>query len=72
MGRRLRQVHCIDASTRMPYDDQYCAQLPRKPAEYEACNSDSCPIWIADPWSPVKIFHFYPKNSLMNFLFSVR
>ncbi len=56
LGRRLRQVHCIDALTKKSYDDQYCAQLPRKPMEYESCNLDPCPVWIADPWSPVKKF----------------
>ncbi|CAF1629492.1 unnamed protein product, partial [Adineta ricciae] len=51
IGRRLRQVHCIDSQTKISYDDQYCAQLPIKPIEYETCNLDPCPTWQTDPWS---------------------
>jgi hypothetical protein len=29
--------------------------------EYETCNLDPCPAWIADAWSPVKSSSFVVK-----------
>ncbi|CAF3570110.1 unnamed protein product [Adineta steineri] len=55
IGRRLRQVHCVDSSTKMSYDDKYCAQLPRKPVDQEICNLNPCPTWFTDPWSPCPV-----------------
>ncbi|CAF3531154.1 unnamed protein product [Rotaria sp. Silwood1] len=55
IGRRLRQVHCINALTKIAYDDQYCSHLPIKPIEYETCNLGSCPAWVTEPWSPCPV-----------------
>jgi hypothetical protein len=61
-------VHCIDSLTKIPQNDQYCAKFPIKPVEYETCNLDPCPIWIADPWSPVN-FRFQ-VNDILSIRFS--
>lgn len=54
-GRRVRQVHCVDTLSKRPHEDHFCAQLPRKPIEYEICHLDPCPVWATEPWSPVHI-----------------
>ena len=70
-GRRLRQVNCINSVTKVAYDDDYCTKLSQKPIEYETCNLDPCPTWIADPWSPVS-FLTPRRNADRALLFDLR
>ncbi|CAF1329188.1 unnamed protein product, partial [Didymodactylos carnosus] len=40
VGRRLRKIYCLDALTKTVQDDRHCSKLPKKPVEFEACETN--------------------------------
>ncbi|KAM9392813.1 A disintegrin and metalloproteinase with thrombospondin motifs 12-like [Pholidichthys leucotaenia] len=52
VGRRYREVHCVDSQNKRPLRPFHCQNISSRPLSSLACPHVPCKAWSASPWGP--------------------
>jgi len=68
-GLQTRRVSCEVSGTleyQLTLDERHCAARPElvKPNDMQDCGYVMCPMWETGPWSQVRAFPFYSRDTL--------
>lgn len=53
VGRRYRDVQCVDSQTKRPLRPFHCQAVSTRPLSTLICPHKHCMSWSASPWGPV-------------------
>lgn len=57
VGRKHRDVQCVDSQSRRPLRPFHCQNVSSRPASSLACPQKPCVTWSISPWGPVGTIH---------------
>lgn len=64
VGRRHRDVQCVDSQSKRPLRPFHCQAMFSRPPSTLTCPYKPCLTWITSPWGPVRHTNIKSGNSI--------